>query len=374
MARIHFGVESDDSTLLDIVGDPETQEHLRQEAFAELYERYRRAAYVRALRLVDSPHRAEDVVAEAFVKTLAALRRGLGPTQSFAAYLFTAVRSEAFRSSQTDRSTETLSDQELAVHPNLIEDDFSERLSERDQLMAAFRALTRPWQHVLWLTEVEGITNEEVGEELGITTGAAAALGFRAREGLRVAYLQLYSKQAAPECAGLAALLAGYLRGGLGKRDRARVEGHLLNCGTCVRQLAELKRLNQSLRLIVGPLLAGGTAASLALVPKDSAAAVGRGAGLVPGGGLRVVVAGFLLAAAIAGVLLLTPQEAQPQMDNGRTDSAGAELNEVSRPTKQDIQAEKNRADTEPEPAKQEVDESAMPAGDDTTPNWALVE
>ena len=54
----------------------------------------------------------------------------------------------------------------------------------------ALRSLSPRWQAVLWLTEIEGRSSVEVGELLGLSPNAAAALTGRAREGLRRAYLR----------------------------------------------------------------------------------------------------------------------------------------------------------------------------------------
>ena len=81
----------------------------------------------------------------------------------------------------------------------------------------------------------------EVAPLLGLAPNAVAALAYRAREGLRQAYLQahLHDQQAA-ECRDCAASLGAYVRDGLSARDRRRVDAHLDGCSSCKGLVAEL--------------------------------------------------------------------------------------------------------------------------------------
>ena len=54
----------------------------------------------------------------------------------------------------------------------------------------AFTRLPERWQLVLWRTEVEQQSPAEVAALLGLTPNGVSALAYRAREGLRQAYLQ----------------------------------------------------------------------------------------------------------------------------------------------------------------------------------------
>lgn len=48
--------------------------------------------------------------------------------------------------------------------------------------------LPERWRNALWYSEVEQLTSSEVAGVLGISPNAAAALTYRAREGLRRAW------------------------------------------------------------------------------------------------------------------------------------------------------------------------------------------
>ncbi len=59
---------------------------------------------------------------------------------------------------------------------------------EHDDVDRAFQALPARWRRVLWQLEVEGRRPRDLADELGMTPNAVAALGMRARAGLRKAY------------------------------------------------------------------------------------------------------------------------------------------------------------------------------------------
>ena len=63
----------------------------------------------------------------------------------------------------------------------------------------AFASLPERWQLVLWHTEVEGRSAAEVAPILGLAPNAVAALAYRAREGLRQAYLNAHIHAGPPE-------------------------------------------------------------------------------------------------------------------------------------------------------------------------------
>jgi len=136
----------------------------------------------------------------------------------------------------------------------------------------AFASLPQRWQAVLWHTEIEGARPAEVATLLGLTANGVAALAYRAREGLRQAYLQMHlSGEAREQCRPVAAKLGAHVRGGLAKRDAAMVAGHLDQCADCRRIYAELGDVNVALKAIVAPVVLGPAAAAYL------ASAAGRG-------------------------------------------------------------------------------------------------
>lgn len=259
-------IASRDAELCDAIRGEPVESLRAKEAFAELYAAHYDAAMVSAYRLLGDRHRAEDAVAEAFAKTLRALRGGHGPVESFRGYLLTAVKSEALRVSPLDRRTNAVPVDEMPEAAELSVESPVGALSERDQLTRAFGALPEQWRQVLYLTEVEQLPVVQVAARIGVSARATNSMAFRAREGLRSAYLQQYAEVSPPQCASAAGLLAQFVRGGLRKRGTAAVEAHLLTCERCRQQQARLVRINDRMRVWIGPAAAGlglGTTAAV---------------------------------------------------------------------------------------------------------------
>lgn len=159
-------------------------------AFGLLWQRYEPDARAVARHLTPSRHEADDAVAEAFAKVLRAIQGGAGPTESFRLYLLTAVRRTCWRRDDR-RSVVTLDDPDTpwTAPPAVIDIDLDDNGFD-GAVAEAFRSLTPRWQTVLWHTEIVGRSSAEVGELLGLSPNAAAALIGRARAGLRHAYLR----------------------------------------------------------------------------------------------------------------------------------------------------------------------------------------
>src|SRR5262245_8873225 len=230
-------------------------------AFAVLYERHAGAARAAARSLGASRSDVDDLVAEAFTRVLSALRRGAGPEIAFRPYLMTCVRNawydKARKDGRVDVPGEVPEDINLALL-NVPPDSEDARM-----VAAAFASLPERWQMVLWHTEVEGRPAAEVGPLLGLAPNAVAALAYRAREGLRQAYLQAHLQLPPPDgCRDTITKLGAYVRDGLSARDRRKVDEHLKSCERCTALLLELQEVSTSLRGVLVPVLLGvsGTA------------------------------------------------------------------------------------------------------------------
>jgi RNA polymerase sigma factor (sigma-70 family) len=231
-------------------------------AYATLYKRHVAAANSLASQLVRGPAEADDVVAESFAKVLDLLRRGGGPEGAFRPYLLTAVRRAAYDRHRAERRQLVTGEME-AFDPGVPFADPAVADLERTMIARAFSTLPERWQAVLWHTEIERARPAEVASLLGLTANGVAALAYRAREGLRQAYLQMHlSDTARAECRPVAAKLGAYVRGGLTKRDAAAVAVHLDQCPDCQDVLAELGDVNVALRGIVAPIILGPAAAA----------------------------------------------------------------------------------------------------------------
>lgn len=274
-------------------------------AFAELYARHAPAARSVARQYASSDADADDICSDAFAKVFSVLQGGGGPDEAFRAYLFTVVRRLAYagtQSAQRVRPTDDVATFESAWGPAGSVEEPTLAGFERTVVARAFNALPERWQAVLWYTEVEGLSLAEIGPLLGLSANGAAALAYRAREGLREAYLQAHLAAPPTEgCTGVADKLGAYVRGGLSRRDTRKVDEHLESCEECRALVAELGDVNHGMRAIVAPLVLGvaGTGALKAGGLGFGGAVAGIGAGVVAAGG----TAGGATGGASGGVL-----------------------------------------------------------------------
>ncbi|HOQ22996.1 MAG TPA: sigma-70 family RNA polymerase sigma factor, partial [Microbacterium sp.] len=256
-------------------------------AFGELWRRHYRSGIVVA-NSITTQFDADDLVQEAYARIFQAIARGGGPTGSFRAYLFTSIRHTAAGWGRRQRETpidevDTLADPDAEAHAT---DD----ALDRSLTAQAYRALPTRWQEVLWYTEIEQMKPAEVAPLLGMKAAAVAQLAFRAREGLREAWIQAHLRSApeGSECRFTIERLGAYARGNLGRRDTGKVDTHLAECARCAIVAAEAKEVSHRLALVLLPLTigAGGATAYLATVQGGAAPIVALAAGAsgtVPG-------------------------------------------------------------------------------------------
>jgi RNA polymerase sigma factor (sigma-70 family) len=231
------------------------------EAYGILYQRHSAAADRLARQIVKHPADVDDVVAETFARVLYALKRGLGPAQAFRPYLLTAVRRVAIDLLRGQRKQVPTEEADLPDPGEPFSDPVIADL-DRSIVAQAFTSLPERWSAVLWHTEVEESKPAEVAELLGISANGVSALSYRAREGLKQAYLQLHlSDHTDANCKPIANKLGGYVRGRLSRRSSREVEKHLRNCAECTAAYADLSAINHSLRGALAPVMLGAGAA-----------------------------------------------------------------------------------------------------------------
>ncbi|GHF78116.1 RNA polymerase sigma factor (sigma-70 family) [Amycolatopsis bartoniae] len=296
-------------------------------AYGTLYERHVGAAYNLARQLARSKAESDDLVSEAFAKVLDTLRAGKGPDSAFRAYLLTALRHTAYDRTRKEKRLDLNEDMTTlsgagGAATDALTVPFSDTAVaglERTMAAKAFARLPERWQAVLWHTEIEGQTPAEVAPLLGLTANGVSALAYRAREGLRQAYLQVHlAETSAERCRATADRLGAWTRDGLSKRERAQVEAHLDECDRCRALAAELADVNGALRAVVAPIVLGGavfgylaaTGAKASAVTVTAAAASAGSAGGAAGAAaagprqfLGVAASGVGIAAAVAVAL-----------------------------------------------------------------------
>lgn len=181
-------------------------------SYGELYVEYAPAARGLALSMVP-PDVADDIVAEAFARVLAAIRAGGGPDHAFRPYLLAAVRNLANDWIAARRRLTVIGDldEEAGDRSAPLISGFSgdaaaeaEARAEARLIVRAFSRLPERWRAVLWQLEVEGKAPAEVAPVFGLSGNGVSALAMRAREGLRQAYLQDTSARTSRRRAGRA--------------------------------------------------------------------------------------------------------------------------------------------------------------------------
>jgi len=165
------------------------------EAYGELYRRHYQAARIAAQALTHNRSDADDVISEAFARVLRASRSGGGPDVSFRPYLVTAIRNVFYDRMRCNRELprndmfdDMLDDSNFAAFDSCTDCEDGEE--EFAFATAALASLPERWRRVLWHTEVEGRSAAELAPLLGLAPNAVAALAYRAREGLRAAFLR----------------------------------------------------------------------------------------------------------------------------------------------------------------------------------------
>ncbi|WP_310962592.1 sigma-70 family RNA polymerase sigma factor [Nocardioides terrisoli] len=261
------------------------------EAYGSLFARHREAATRLARSLAPGPD-SDDLVSDAFAKVLSVLRGGGGPDVAFRPYLLTSVRRchiDRIRSQTRTRPTDDLT----VLDRGEEFDDPAVAGFESAAAARAYKSLPERWQMVLWHLDVEGQKPGDIAPMLGMSANSVSALAYRAREGLRQAFLQMHAADVLDdECRRTRDLLGAYVRQGLSRRDNRRAAEHLEHCRRCTALYLELVEVNSSLAAVVGPLVLGSaTAAYLAVGTTAGGAGALAGVGLLLGRVRDVLVA-----------------------------------------------------------------------------------
>ncbi|HEY0644051.1 MAG TPA: sigma-70 family RNA polymerase sigma factor, partial [Nocardioides sp.] len=293
------------ATSVEAPGDAELISAVRGgdvDAYGTLFERHVDAARRLARQLVPAGD-AEDRVSDAFVKVLGVLQRGGGPDVAFRAYLLTSVRRLQVDRFRATARLQTTDDME-AFDPGVPFVDTAVEGFESAAAAKAFASLPERWQLVLWHTEVEGDKPADIAPLLGMSANSVSALAYRAREGLRQAFLTQHAVEVESDtCRWTHGQLGAYVRGSSSRRDATKVEDHLHECRSCMAIYLELTEVNSNLGAILAPLLLGGVAT--AYVGSTVAGATPVGLGMIVGR-IRDLVAGNAGTAAVAGVATCT--------------------------------------------------------------------
>jgi RNA polymerase sigma factor (sigma-70 family) len=241
-----------------------------QSAFAELWRRHYRSG-ARVARQFTTSIDADDLVSEAYTRIYQRVLAGGGPTGAFRPYLYTTIRNLAASWGAASRDVQVDDIQDFE-DPSTLDDPAAIAL-DRTLTARAFRSLPERWQSVLWYTEVEGMDPHEVAPILGMSANGVAALSYRAREGLRKAWLQAHVSDpgASDACKWTMSRLGESARHSLTAREREKLADHLESCAKCSIVSEEVEEVGSHLAFVMLPILLGGVAAGALL------AALGHG-------------------------------------------------------------------------------------------------
>ncbi|HEX5996576.1 MAG TPA: zf-HC2 domain-containing protein [Jiangellales bacterium] len=243
-------------------------------AFDALYRRHGSDARRVARIVSDNRRQADDIVAEAFARVLAKIRAGAGPTDVLMPYLRIVVRRLAVDRHRAGGSDERSADPALLDELPTADDGIAPR-PDHDLVRAAFESLPERWQRVLWHTEIEGRAPASLVPALAGSSNAVDALAYRAREGLRQAFLAIHVAVSAPPlCRPYVPRLAAYIRRTLPHEEDVSVASHLDVCAPCRDRRDELLLLDSDVRSALVPALLGTITARGA----DATALVGAAA------------------------------------------------------------------------------------------------
>ena len=153
-------------------------------AFGELYERYRQPLYRYCLARSSSPHEAEDLVSDVFLKAMESLARYRDQGLPFIAFLYRVARNAAIDRTRKDKSSSLF---DMTIEPRSssdVEGDAT-RASEMDVVLGALRKIKPEYREVILLRFVEGYSAADVAKLLDKAEKAIWNLQQRGLERLR---------------------------------------------------------------------------------------------------------------------------------------------------------------------------------------------
>jgi RNA polymerase sigma factor (sigma-70 family) len=216
-------------------------------AYGELYDRHLVAARRVAAAIAAHAAERDDLIAEEFTRVLGILRSGEGPDEDFRPFLLTTIRNTMISWRRRDAAVSLVAELPDVLPGGGRDEPVGSRLLATFAV-DAFASLPERWRTVLWRTEIEGESPAHIAQDLGMTPNGVAALAYRAREGLRQAYLDQHIPAARRRnCRIVSGQLARWVRDGIGDQKAHRITAHLDRCADCRELAAVLRQLNEEL-------------------------------------------------------------------------------------------------------------------------------
>jgi len=165
-----------------------------QECFGELINRYSEKVHNLALRITRSPEDTEEIMQDVFITVYRKVDRFEGKA-AFSSWLYRITVNTAFMKLRKRKQQASISLEEISpsVKNNWIGnrsenadvDFISSKHELRSMLEAAVSKLPEEYRKIFLLRDVDGLSNQEVGEILNITVPAVKSRLHRSRLMLR---------------------------------------------------------------------------------------------------------------------------------------------------------------------------------------------
>jgi RNA polymerase sigma-70 factor (ECF subfamily) len=262
-----------------------------------LYRRHGAALARFCLSIVHDPHEAADAAHDAWLRALIALAGGADPS-NFKAWLFSIARNRCTDSFRVVRTQELDAVADSLVDPRAPVDERHQQQAQLEALWSDLRTLSEAQRSAFVMSEVLGMTSDELATSLRRSSGSCRSLAADARTAVR-------ERQRGREsgCSEIRSQLQT-------SRGRSRIlEAHLEVCGECrlearrergrrlirslavvpipVPLLARLRPPQAWLRALVGPGAALPERFGAAVAASAAAAVIGVGAGTGGASGSR---------------------------------------------------------------------------------------
>ncbi len=266
-------------------------------AFEVLYERHAAGVLSFCRHMLGAREEAEDAVQNAFAALHSELVRGSDGLH-LRAWLYTVARNRCLSMLRARREHP-----DEGLEPSTAGlDDEVERRADLRELLADLQDLPTDQRAALVLTELDDLSQAEVGSVLDTDVAKVKGLVFRARSGL----VERRDARAAP-CEEIRLELASARRGAL---RRGRLRHHLRSCPECEHYLQDIRRQRRMIALLLPVVPSIG-------LKRGALAAAGLGAGAGAGGvaATKVIVVSAIAGSAVmagGGAVALTRPDSGP--------------------------------------------------------------
>ncbi|MFI6985409.1 RNA polymerase sigma factor [Embleya sp. NPDC050154] len=279
------------------------------DAYGLLYQRHVSSIRRFARTCTRTPEAADDLCAEAFARTLQALRSGQGPKEAFRAYLLTTVRHVAGDWTRSDRR-EWLTEDFTVFESAWENQDRVVKADDARLALQAFQDLPERSRMVLWHVDIEGEQAVQVAPLVGENPDNVRKILERARQELRDNYFVAFATGGVKDenCKKFTRHYGRHIRNRMdSEKRRESIDAHLKKCSRCNETYAEMVDVRDrygpialALIGITAPIFLSGTA--VAAGTTAAATAVAGGMGLAVGAsGAGGVASGVAAGAAAAG-------------------------------------------------------------------------